>query len=197
MTSPGIEPSHRPTNIGTEHQGGETEQTGQDLGERAKQKGAELKGHAERAAEEVRDRARSMAADQKSAAAGRMSGIAHALRSASDDLEGQGQPMVAEYSRYVAKGLESMADSLGRQDLDDLVGSVEEFARSRPVAFLGGAVVAGFALARFMKSSSARRYEKATMPQTGSAAAGMSGSSMPGAGTYGASAADRSEQGGL
>jgi hypothetical protein len=37
------------------------------------------------------------------------------------------------------------------------VGGVEDFARQRPVAFIGGAMVAGFALARFMKSSSARR----------------------------------------
>ena len=87
-----------------------------------------------------------------------MEGVAHALRTASDDLQSQGQPMVAEYSRYVAEGLESMANSLGRRDVDELVGSVEDFARARPVAFLGGAVVAGFALARFMKSSSARRH---------------------------------------
>lgn len=194
MTNPGIEPSNRPTDIGTEHQGTETEQTGQSLGKRAKEKGAELKGQAERAAEDARDRARSMAEDQKNAAASRMSGIAEALRGVSDDLEGRGQPVVAEYSRYVARGLENMADSLGRRDLDDIVGSVEDFARSRPVAFLGGAVVAGFALARFVKSSSARRYEKPTVRQTGSAAAGMPGSSMPGAGTYGASAVGRSEQ---
>jgi predicted signal transduction protein with EAL and GGDEF domain len=105
--------------------------------------------------------------------------------------------MVAEYSRHVAKGLESMADSLGRRNLDDLVGSVEDFARSRPVAFLGGAVVAGFALARFMKSSSARRYDRAAPSRTAGSAAGMSGSSMPGAGTYDAAAEGRSERGGL
>ncbi|MGH6901390.1 MAG: hypothetical protein ACREIR_01465 [Geminicoccaceae bacterium] len=110
----------------------------------------------------MRQRARSAATDQKNVAASRMEGIAHALRTASDDLQTRGQPTFAEYSRHMADGLESMAESLGRRDVDDLVGSVEGFARARPVAFLGGAVVAGFALARFMKSSSMRRHERST-----------------------------------
>jgi hypothetical protein len=201
MTSPGTDPLNRPTSTGTERQGSETEaakETAEHLSERAKEKGGDLKRQAERAADDMLDRARSVAVDQKNAAASGMEGIAHALRTASDDLQGQGQPMFAEYSRHLAEGLQSMADSVGRRDVDDLVGSVEDFARARPVAFLGGAVVAGFALARFMKSSSARRYERATTSPTGGAAAGMSGSSMAGAGTAGASAArGRSEQGGL
>jgi hypothetical protein len=202
MTSPGTDPLNRPTSTGTEREGSQTQsakETAEHLGERAKEKGGELKRQAERAADDMRHRAQSVATDQKNAAASRMEGIAHALRSASDDLQGRGQPMIAEYSRHVAEGLESMADSLGRRDVHDLVGSVEDFARARPVAFLGGAMVAGFALARFMKSSSGRRQERAAMSQTGGTAAGMSGSSMPGAGTAGvfSTAGRRSEQGGL
>jgi hypothetical protein len=121
----------------------------------------------------MRNRARSIADQQKHAAVGRVEGVAHALRRASDDLREQGQPMIAEYSRYAAEGLESMAQSLDRRDVDDFVEGVENFARQRPVAFLGGAMVAGFALARFMKSSSARRYRR-----TGAGSA----STRPGAG---------------
>ena len=109
----------------------------------------------------MRDRARSLADQQKQAAVGRVEGIAHALRTASDELRDQGQPMVAEYSRYAAEGLESMARSLDRREVGDFVDGIEQFARERPVAFLGGAMVAGFALARFMKSSSARRDQRA------------------------------------
>ena len=89
--------------------------------------------------------------------------MAQALRSASDDLQERGQPVVAEYSRQVADGLESMANWVSRRNFDDLVGGVEDFARQRPVAFIGGAMVAGFALARFMKSSSARRARTSGM----------------------------------
>lgn len=142
----------------TGDQGG-TEAPGQEehLSDRIREKGSELRQQAEDAAEGMRDRARSAVDQQKDAAAGRIEGVAQALRSASDDLEQRGQPMVAQYSRQVAEGLESMANWVSRRNIDDLVGGVEDFARQRPVAFMGGAMVAGFALARFMKSSSARR----------------------------------------
>ena len=72
-----------------------------------------------------------------------------------------------------------MARSLERREVGDFVNGLEQFARERPAAFLGGAMVAGFALARFMKSSSARRdrggerggYEP--QPTTHGAAAGL------------------------
>ena len=51
--------------------------------------------------------------------------------------------------------------SLDRRKVGDFVDGIEQFARERPVAFLGGAMVAGFALARFMKSSSTRRDRRA------------------------------------
>ena len=105
----------------------------------------------------MRQRARSAVDQQKEVAIGGIEGVAHALRSASDDLRERGQPLAAEYSRQVADGLESLANWVSRRNVDDVTGGLEDFARQRPVAFIGGAMVAGFALARFMKSSSARR----------------------------------------
>jgi hypothetical protein len=73
-----------------------------------------------------------------------------------------------------------MARSLDRREVGDFVDGIEQFARERPVAFLGGAMVAGFALARFMKSSSARRDQGADRsyeprPTTHGAAASPAG----------------------
>ena len=148
--------------------------------ERIKEKAGELKQQAKETAHDVRQRARSAVDEQKHAAVGRVEGIAHALRTASDELRDQGQPMVAEYSRYAAEGLESMAQSLDRREVGDFVENIEQFARERPVAFIGGAMVAGFALARFMKSSSARRDRRADRsyeprPATHGAAASPAG----------------------
>jgi hypothetical protein len=198
MASPGTDPFDRPADTGAEPTGGgaETaEEKAAHLRDRAKETASDLKRRAGKATADMRHRARSVAMDQKDAAAGRMTGVARALRGASDDLRDQGQPMIAEYSRHLAEGLESMADSLTRRDLDDLVGSVENFARARPAAFLGGAVVAGFALARFMKSSSPRRYAGAGAYPSDTAAAGMAGASMPGADAT--SVGGGREQGGL
>jgi polyhydroxyalkanoate synthesis regulator phasin len=200
MASPGTDPLNRPTDTGLEHAGSTAEgakEKAEQLTDRAKEKVGDLKRQAKRTADDMRRQARSAAMDQKNVAASRMEGVAHALRAASDDLQNQGQPTFAEYSRHVAEGLESMAESLGRRDVDDVVGSVEDFARARPVAFLGGAVVAGFALARFMKSSSARRHDRAPASPAGGAAAGMAGASMPGAGTAAAGGSPHREQGGL
>ena len=112
----------------------------------------------------MRQRARSAVDQQKEVAIGGIEGVAHALRSASDDLRERGQPLAAEYSRAeVADGLESLANWVSRRNVDDVTGGLEDFARQRPVAFIGGSMVAGFALARFMKSSSARR-SRTTVP---------------------------------
>jgi hypothetical protein len=135
--------------------------TAEQVTERIKEKAGELKQQAKETAHDVGQRARSAVDEQKHAAVGQVEGIAHALRTASDELRDQGQPMVAEYSRYAAEGLESMAQSLDRREVGEFVENIEQFARERPVVFIGGAMVAGFALARFMKSSSARHDRRA------------------------------------
>ena len=128
----------------------------------------------------MRQRARSAVDQQKEVAIGGIEGVAHALRSASDDLRERGQPLAAEYSRQVADGLESLANWVSRRNVDDVTGGLEDFARQRPVAFIGGAMVAGFALARFMKSSSARRSRTtAAEYRRASTAPGSPGQGMP------------------
>ena len=157
--------------------------TAEQVTERIKEKAGELKQQAKETAHDVRQRARSAVDEQKHVAVGRVEGIAHALRTASDELRDQGQPMVAEYSRYAAEGLESMAQSLDRRDVGDVVQSVEQFARERPVAFLSGAMVAGFALARFMKSSSVRRdrrVDRSDEPRPAPAATPAGDTTTPG-----------------
>jgi hypothetical protein len=140
-----------------------TQKEGEQLTKRARRKAGEfagdLKRQAEESAEDMRQRALSAVGQQKEAAIGGIEGVAQALRSASDDLRERGQPLAAEYSRQVADGLESLANWVSRRNVDDVTGGLQDFARQRPVAFIGGAMVAGFALARFMKSSSARRSQ--------------------------------------
>jgi hypothetical protein len=196
MASPGSNPSDPLSGAGTTqtqgttqtHSGAEAHGEGEHLTDRAKRKAGEMMHQAEESARGMGQRARSAVDQQKDAAAGRIEGVAQALRSASDDLEHRGQPMVAQYSRQVAEGLESMAYWVSRRNIDDLVGGVEDFARQRPVAFMGGAMVAGFALARFMKSSSVRRSQAGDRAYAG-AYAGSSGA-------YGQDRPERREYGG-
>jgi hypothetical protein len=121
-----------------------------------------MKAGARDAAEDVKEQLRSSAASQKDAAAQQMDGWAHALKTASDDLDNRGQGSAAGWVRQAAAGLERASGTVRERNVDDLLGTVEDFARRQPVAFLGGAVVAGFGLARLMKSTADRRRGTAT-----------------------------------
>ena len=125
--------------------------------EQAREAVAEMKADVRAAADDVKDQVRASAAKQKDAAAQQMDGWAHALKTASDDLDSRGQASVAAYVRQAADGLERASGTVRERGVDDLIGTVEDFARRQPVAFLGGAVAAGFGLARLMKSSADRR----------------------------------------
>ena len=119
--------------------------------------GEQAKDAVKDAARDAKHQARSFAEDQKGEAVDRVGGMADALRSAAGSLDDQDQPMVADYARQAASGLDRMSEAISHRSLDDLVETVEDFARRQPVAFLGGAALAGFVMARFAKSSSERR----------------------------------------
>lgn len=118
----------------------------------------EAAGQAKQAARQARDAAHSIMQRQKDYGADQMDGIARAAHGAAQELEEQ-LPMAADYVRDAAQRLERASASLRERDVDDLVGSIAQFARSQPAALFGGAIVAGFAISRFLKSSGHRRYE--------------------------------------
>ena len=93
--------------------------------------------------------------EQKKAGAQQVRGIAQAVRTAADGLEGE-IPQAAEYVRRAAQQIESISDALERRDVGELVGQFQDFARRHPTAFLGATVIAGFALVRFLKTSGGR-----------------------------------------
>lgn len=107
------------------------------------------------AADRLTDRARETAEQQKQAGADQISGVADAIEAAAGELEGQ-MPMAAEYIEDVAGQLGAMASALRERSVDDMLGSVADFARKQPGLFFAGAVAAGFALSRFAKSSANR-----------------------------------------
>lgn len=76
---------------------------------------------------------------------------ASALRSAAEDLEGTFQ---GEILRHAADGLQGLADDIRDKSIGEIIGDVAAYARRHPVTYLGGAALAGFALARFARASS-------------------------------------------
>ena len=100
----------------------------------------------------VKDKAKETAEAQKANGAEKLSGVAQAVHRAADDL-GKELPQAAGYIHDAAASLEQASTALKERSLDDLMDSFGRFARKQPVAFLGAAMLAGFALSRFLKSS--------------------------------------------
>ena len=123
-------------------------QSRDEMAARAKRQAVEV-------ARDVKDRARSLATGQKSRVADRMGGLADALRTGAHRLDEKGDRGTARYVEQAGDSIAWLSDELRDRDVDDLVAVTRDFARQRPAAFFGGALVAGFFLARFMKSTAA------------------------------------------
>ncbi|MBU8539314.1 hypothetical protein [Falsiroseomonas tokyonensis] len=112
----------------------------------------ELKAEGAGVLDAARQRAMGFAEAQKQAGAEQAEGFAEAVHGAADQL-GEQSPVMARYVHEAASAIEDMGRTLRESSPADLLGRVEDLARRQPVAFFGAAVLAGFGLARFAKSS--------------------------------------------
>jgi hypothetical protein len=133
---------------------------GQDEGARSDATSASSTSEQARAAagsigERLKERARNLADDEKSAGADQLGGVADAMEKASDELK-KTMPSAAASIDDMARRLGEFASSLRQRSVDDMLDEASAFGRRRPGAFFVGAVAAGFALSRFVKSSGDR-----------------------------------------
>lgn len=113
-----------------------------------------LKEGARSLGEEAHDRASGYVEGGKQAVTDSLEAFAQAIRRASDELNERDQTMAAQLIRQGASTLERVTRSIEGTSLDDMVRQVRTFARNNPMAFVGGAMLAGFAVARFARASS-------------------------------------------
>lgn len=92
------------------------------------------------------------AEEQKARGVAVIRGFARAMTSAATELENQ-SPQVAAYVRDAAHKVIGLSEKIGQRDVTELAKAARELARSQPLLFIGGAVAAGFVLARFLMSS--------------------------------------------
>jgi hypothetical protein len=114
-----------------------------------KREGAELLGAA-------REGAGHLAEEGVAAGAERAGGLARAVHRAAEAIEPE-SPTLARTVREAARGLDGMARRLRERGPGEMLRGAEDLARRQPMLVLGAAALAGFALARFTKSSGARR----------------------------------------
>ncbi len=130
-------------------------ETGREAGKDAKQSAERLAEDARATAEKLSGRARDEAWSQaeraRSGVATEMSGIADALRRAAQEMR-SGSPQERTFGQ-IAESLADASDTIRDRDVGELANEVSRFARRNPLAFLGGAALAGFAATRFAKAS--------------------------------------------
>jgi hypothetical protein len=89
---------------------------------------------------------------QKTAGADYVGSLAETIRRAAGEFDSD-LPIAGTYIRKAASQVEGMADTIRTGNFNDLVRGAQSFARRQPTAFLGIAVLAGFGVVRFLKSS--------------------------------------------
>jgi hypothetical protein len=126
-----------------------------------------LKETAQTTADAVRQQAAHFAVDvghefaktgeaQKARGVEAIRGVARAIDSAAAELEKQ-SPSIARTVHEAARRVDGLSDNLSNRNVNEIVDSAARLARAQPALFIGGSVAAGFALARFLRSSAGQR----------------------------------------
>ena len=88
----------------------------------------------------------------KNSIADRLAAVAERAQRSAGDLQAD-EPWLGNLLGRGASELESLATELRRNEVSDLMGSVETFARRQPALFMGASVALGYALTRFVGAS--------------------------------------------
>ncbi|MGE5545737.1 MAG: hypothetical protein ACM33T_02485 [Solirubrobacterales bacterium] len=107
------------------------------------------------ALDEAKTMVRDAADQQRRKAAESLGGMAQALHRSAQDLKTE-NGMLAQYTDIAADKLDQVAGYLRQSDWNDILEGAENVARRQPYWFIGGAMAAGFVMARFVKNSSRR-----------------------------------------
>jgi hypothetical protein len=89
---------------------------------------------------------------QKQAGAEYVGSLADTMRRAAREFDAD-LPIAGVYIRKAASQIEGVSDSIKTGNFKDLARGAQSFARRQPTAFLGIAVLVGFGVVRFLKSS--------------------------------------------
>jgi hypothetical protein len=136
---------------------------GQDFTEKAKDLAGDsadaLKVHAsdladaaKEVASQATDKLKDAVNDRKSSGAEYVGTIAETMRRAAREFDAD-IPIAGTYIRKAAEQVDNVSQGIKNGNLGDLVQNAQSFARRQPTAFLGIAVLAGFGVVRFLKSS--------------------------------------------
>jgi hypothetical protein len=120
--------------------------------ETIKDQASEFVGVAKDVASQATDKLKQTVDGQKSAGADYVGSLAETIRRAAKEFDAD-LPIAGTYIRKAASQVAGAADTIRTGNFNDIVRSAQSFARRQPTAFLGMAVLAGFGVVRFLKST--------------------------------------------
>lgn len=131
----------------------------QDVAREAKATGDSLRREGAGLAGTIRQGLSDQVEQQKNGLADRLSTVAERAQRSAADLR-RDEPWLGDLLGRGANELEGLASDLRRNEIGDLMGSVETFARRQPALFMGATVALGYALTRFVGAGAQepRRY---------------------------------------
>jgi ElaB/YqjD/DUF883 family membrane-anchored ribosome-binding protein len=125
----------------------------QESAQQVGQKAQEVRGQAGERVQKELDTRSSQAGEQ-------VSTTADAIRRVGEQLRAEGNHGVAKYADQVADRVERLGSYLSQSNADRVLHDVESFARRQPWLVALGGAAAGFLASRFVKASSATRYQR-------------------------------------
>jgi hypothetical protein len=133
----------------------------QPVQQKVQEAGRQAQDQAQQVAGQARDRIRGQL-DQRSTDAGeQITTQASDIRTVADQLREQGKHKPAQLAEQAATHTERIGSYLKESDSDRILNDVEDFARQQPWAVVAGGIAFGLAASRFLKASSAGRYQSA------------------------------------
>ncbi|WP_334165454.1 hypothetical protein [Phenylobacterium sp.] len=121
--------------------------------EKMGQAGQKMREEAAHFASQAQQKAAGEIERRKATASQTLGQFATAIRKAGDELAEGDQSVAGRFVGQAADGLENFARTLSEKRPEELLDSVRDFSRRNPTAFVAGAVLAGLAIGRFLRSS--------------------------------------------
>lgn len=103
----------------------------------------------------IQQRVTSRVDEQKNRAADGLGGIADVIRTAGNELRTENEAL-ASYVDMASDQMRRFATHIRERGTADMLDDVNRFARRNPAVFIGGALLIGFGVARFLKASADR-----------------------------------------
>jgi hypothetical protein len=117
-----------------------------------KQHASQLVDAAKGIASDAGTRLQAKVAERQGAGADYVNTLADTMRRAAGEFDAE-VPLAGTYIRKAADQVDNAAEAWRSGNFNDLLQGAQSFARNQPTAFLGLAVLAGFGVVRFLKSS--------------------------------------------